>query len=238
MKILFSDYDGTIKTFENTPTIIENINFRMNVNAINKFIKEGNCFNITTGRTTESIIKETKKYGIDYNYLTSYDGRITIDKDNKIVFAKYLDKELLKELKKIVENIDLVKKYDFYNESNINYETENTVMLSLHMFNRSETKKRLEELKQKYPRLEIRYEMFWGIAHAMIKWNKKEGAKELININSWDEKDVYSVGDGRNDIEILEEYNGHRILISHPHILKIKNTTTSVHRLIKKLNSI
>ena len=65
--IIISDYDGTIKRFYKNPSIIEKIDFKKDINAINNFVKDGNDFVISTNRKTQSIINE-----LDSIYLFNY----------------------------------------------------------------------------------------------------------------------------------------------------------------------
>ena len=54
MKLLVSDYDGTLKS--------DIKNLMVNIEAINEFRKKGNHFSIATGRDYYSIKKEIDKY--------------------------------------------------------------------------------------------------------------------------------------------------------------------------------
>ena len=56
--LLISDYDGTIKRFESSPTLLEKIDFNKDIKSINRFIDNGNEFAISTYRKTPSIIEE------------------------------------------------------------------------------------------------------------------------------------------------------------------------------------
>ena len=100
MKILFSDYDGTIKTFIKKPNIIESRTLNLNIKAINEFIEKGNKFIITTGRGTESILSSASRNKVKYNYITTYDGRVTLSNEGEIIYAKYLNAEAYNIVKK------------------------------------------------------------------------------------------------------------------------------------------
>ena len=97
MKLLVSDYDGTIKTYDKNPNFVEKIIFRENIKTINNFIKD-NRFVIATGRNTKSIYDETKKYKILYDYLISYNGRVIVDKNNNIINAEYINRDFFNDL--------------------------------------------------------------------------------------------------------------------------------------------
>jgi len=95
MKMLISDYDYTIKPFENNPSIYERIVFKKNIDSIKRFIDRDNIFVIATGRTTSSIMDELKKYKINYSYLIAYNGRVIIDRNNKVIYANYLNQDVI-----------------------------------------------------------------------------------------------------------------------------------------------
>ena len=84
MKLLVSDYDGTIKPYDKNPNFIEKLIFKENIKSINDFMKN-NKFVIATGRNTKSISDETEKYEIKYDYLISYNGRVIVDNNNNVI---------------------------------------------------------------------------------------------------------------------------------------------------------
>ena len=86
--VLFSDYDGTIKTFDKYANYFEKRTFKKNIDAIDKFLGNGNKFIITTKRNTYSILEELEKYKINYSYLTTYNGRVTLDSKNNIKIGR------------------------------------------------------------------------------------------------------------------------------------------------------
>ena len=71
MKLLSSDYDGTLNVFE--------YDIWLNLAYINNFISRGNIFVLNTGRAYDSIKKEIDKYHIPYNYLACNDGNLLLE---------------------------------------------------------------------------------------------------------------------------------------------------------------
>ena len=63
MKLLVSDYDGTIFDFENIRET------RKNIDAIKRFRDNDNLFAIATARTFSSIKYQTDKFKISYENL-------------------------------------------------------------------------------------------------------------------------------------------------------------------------
>lgn len=237
MKIIFSDYDGTIKTFLNNPNIFERITFEKNLKSINNFLRNDNKFVITTGRSTSSILEEIKRYKINFSYLTTYDGRVTFDNNLDLLDAKKISKEVLLELKKIIENEKIVKRATIYDEYGKIDEINEVVLMSIKPKSINELQKNLRSMFEYENSISIIPNFLYNEIVVAPKSNKVDGARFLIEKNNWNIKDVCSVGDSKNDLELLTEYDGYRMLFSHNCLLMpIENVTTSVHKLIKKIN--
>lgn len=237
MKVLFSDYDGTIKTYDKRSNIIERCTFKKNLLYIRKFIMSGNIFNITTGRNPESIKIEIEKYSIFYNFLTCYDGRITFDCDGNILSSKFINKDILFSIRKILLNKDLITKFVSYDENGRSDSIDNSIILYLFFTNYNEVKKYIDDIIGNNKDLQIEYNPFLKRVFISTKFNKELSANELSNINGWKYSDIYSIGDGMNDLELLTAYNGYKMLISDPRLYYyVDNTITSLHKLIKKIN--
>ena len=237
MKVLFSDYDGTIKTFDKRPNIIEKCTFKKNLLYIRKFIVSGNIFNITTGRSPESIRREIEKYSILYNYLTCYDGKITFDNKGKILSSSFIDENVLSGIRKLLLDKDLITKVVSYNENGRVNSLDNSIVLYLFFNNFSEVKKYIDNIVSDKKDIVVEYSSFVKRVSITSKINKETAANKLIDFNDWNYSDIYSVGDGKNDLELLTAYNGYKMLLSDPRLYYyIDDTTTSLHKLIKKIN--
>lgn len=237
MKVLFSDYDGTIKTFDKRPNIIEKYTFKKNLLYIRKFIASGNIFNITTGRSPESIRREIEKYSILYNYLTCYDGKITFDNKGKILSSSFIDEDILVGIRKLLLDKDLITKVVSYNKDGRVNSLDNSIVLYLFFNNFSEVKKYIDNIVSDKKDIVVEYSSFLKRVSITSKINKETAANKLIDFNDWNYSDIYSVGDGKNDLELLTAYNGYKMLLSDPRLYYyIDDTTTSLHKLIKKIN--
>lgn len=233
MNLLISDYDGTIKTYDNNPNMLEKYTFKKNIEEIKRFIERKNKFIIATGRSTDSIEREIIRYNIPYNYLITYNGRVSLDKDNRLINAEYIDNKFLDELKDInIRNISLFNEYE---KTNFN---KNLIYIYLSLKNYKDNKKYLTEWTSKYPDLKIDYNILFNYLIIRKKYNKLQGIKDLINKENITipNNSIITVGDNINDIDMINEYNGYRMFISNPELLfKTNNVTTSVHKLIKKI---
>ena len=231
--ILFSDYDGTIKPDENL-NLFDTILFDSNINAINKF-QQDNQFVITTARSTDSILEETKKYSIGYDYITSLDGLVTIDSKNEIVYSKIIEKDILNKIKIVLLKHGFKKVY-MYNSFGRTNNYENIVMLIIDI-NNKDLIKYIIDILEPYKELNIKYNIFSRTIFISYKMNKSKGISTLLDkINIDDKTKIITVGDNINDIEMLEDYNGYKVLLSNPYLYSKKiKTTLSVKSLIKKI---
>lgn len=232
MKLLVSDYDGTIKPYDKNLNFLEKNIFRENVKSINNFM-ENNKFVIATGRNTDSIINESNKYKIPYNYLISYNGRVIVDKNNNIINAEYIDHEFFTELDYVN-----IKELSFYDEFNLNNGCNNPIYMYLTLSDIKEAKKHIVYWKENYPNLKISYNYIFNTIIIRKKYNKLLGINKLLaseNINI-EKQNIITVGDEINDIEMIKYYNGYRMLLSNPMLwFTTKNITPTVHKLIKKI---
>lgn len=227
MKLLVSDYDGTLNSNYK--------NLCLNIRAINKFRENGNKFVIATGRSFESIKKETDIYGIEYDYLICNGGLITFDDGNNILNHSLLNNDTLINLYGSLTNLCCVEKIKLYNfySSTINMEN----ILEIYVkFNTTDDalwyKKYIEYMipgilcYQEANRLYIGNKITKADAISFIQ------AKDSIN-----KENIYTVGDNKNDLEMLEQYKGYRMLFSNSSLWGKKiPVTREVHTLIKKIN--
>lgn len=230
MKLLVSDYDGTIKTYDKNPNMIERYVFRENIKAINNFC-EDNKFVVATGRNIKSIYDETKKHKILYDYLIGYNGRVIVNKDNKIINAEYIDYEFLNELDYVN-----IKDLSLYDEFKLNNNIDKPIYIYLKLY--KDIKDNIIYWKEKYPHLEISYNYIFNTIIIRKKYNKSHGINKLLEIEDIDieKKNIITVGDETNDREMIKYYNGYRMFLSNPKLwFTTKKVTPTVYKLIKKI---
>ncbi len=225
MKLLVSDYDGTLKS--------DVKNLKININAIKKFMDEGNTFCIATGRPYNSIKEEIDFYNIPYNYLICNNGLTIFDDKNNLIYSQKLNVEdvvfFLKYMKADSENYSLYNAYGEVDNSDIIYASiDNLKLLRLRWLKR--------EIKCWFDNVSV-YGNFNKL-YLESKTNKAIGIKKLLELEklSFKHADIHTVGDCANDIEMLKEFNGHKVLFSYPCLFgKNIKTCTEVHSLVKKI---
>ena len=103
MKILASDYDGTLNR---NGTVSDT-----DVRAVESWRNAGNLFVMDTGRSMESILEETEHYHIPVDYYITNNGGMLFDKDRRVLFSSYLDKEISDDVICMAPMLDHVVSY-------------------------------------------------------------------------------------------------------------------------------
>lgn len=225
MKFLISDYDGTLKS--------DVKNLKINISAIQKFRNNGNLFAIATGRSYESIKEEIKKYDINYDYLITNDGAITFDKFDNIINYEVCKENELEELYSSINNLKNYKnRIEQFKLPNSSVTVELQILTTI--FKKSND---IDHILKNYPNIEkAQIKIFLFKLTFLKKYcNKSTAIKKLIEtIDNCGE--IITIGDGYNDIEMLKDFNGYKMLSCYPCLWKYKfKITKEVHMLIKKL---
>lgn len=228
MKLLVSDYDGTIFDIENIKDT------RKNIDAIRKFRDNGNLFTIATARTFQSIKNQTNKFKIPYDYLICSDGACVFDKNDKLIYSNSIDKELLIHIHLYLKDLPFIKKFEFLdsfgNESE-NYDDIQQIYVEVYI------KNTLDILKIKRKLAPLISIGILSICY-FYKFSKKtDGIKIIRKIENLGNDDIYTIGNGNNDICMLKEYNGYRVPYSYPKVIMQNFPKKSVYNLVKKIES-
>lgn len=228
--LLVSDYDGTIKKYYKNPTIFQKLDLKKDIKAINKFVNNGNIFTLSTYRKTPSIKREIEKYKILYNYLTIYNGLVTIDRNDRVINAKYIDNNVVKEIIRIANRKGFIDKVTFYNEYGITDSIENIIMIGIKCSMPSIIINALKDMNVFY---EYNRETIWIHERS----DKIDAVKMLKDYLKIEENEIYTIGDSEHDSEMIRNYNGHCIMNSDlDQILYIRiPREKNIRSLIKKL---
>lgn len=225
MKLLVSDYDGTLKS--------DLKNLKINVNTIRNFMNDGHTFCIATGRPYNSMKQEIKTYDIPYDYLICNNGLTIFDNKDNLIYGKRMDID------------DITFFFDFMQIDSKNYSLYNVygesassdvVFVNIHHLKLSKLIKLKREAASWFDAVAT-YQQFNNL-YLESKTNKAIGIKNLIELEklSFADRDIHTVGDSKNDIEMLQEFNGHKVMFSYPCLFgKNIKTCREVHTLVKKI---
>ena len=226
MKLLATDYDGTFKS--NLRSL------QLNKVAIEDFMNKGNKFAIVTGRNFKYIKKDINRYGIKYDYLACNNGLIVFDNKDNIINSSVLSSDDLNFICSAATEfgIKTPRLYNYYSKTNNN---ENILEVFLRFKNINSAREYIKNIESNLENIKCFY--IGPYIFISNKINKADAVSLISERENIAQEDIFTVGDYKNDIEMLQMYNGHRMLFSKPNLwFKQIPTTRQVHSLVKKID--
>lgn len=204
MRLLASDYDDTF--------YLSDEGIKNNILKVKEFMKN-NIFVIATGRSYQEFIKKDKIYHIPYNYLIINHGT-TILKNNKIIYSKYIDENILKDLINDLK-VDKCEYYSFSSESDFdtNVLPNKTNKIRIKYFDKRFAKSMNDLVNEKYSDYVKCYYVSKGYALEIVNRvvDKSTAIEFIRNLEGINKSDVFAVGDGVTDRGMLTLFNGYKM---------------------------
>ena len=241
MKTIISDYFKTIDRYGKKRNILENIFFNQDIKSINEFIANGNKFIVYTNEPFLEIQDELKRNKMNYSYLSSYNGLITMDNKNNIVLANYLSQYVIEYIrqyfKKNYYDIELIQCYNETGSKIISDKT-NFLMIGLDFYNDEKAGDFIDEIKFIFKELEIK--MIGKTVCIKNFINKEKGVDNLtekIEELKIMRDNIFILGnDDLYDYTLIIKYNGFVFRGSYiSQMLESDKQVSSVKSLIKKI---
>ncbi len=222
MKILASDYDGTIRL-----EIVSDADTA----AIRHFRSLGHKFGIVTGRSIGMIYNELQYNGVEYDFLIANNGAIIIDDQDKILFQANIEPSIahnfidvaIEEGEIIVLGTSDGFKYGriLSNEipgafSRLTHATPTKIdeILEKGIYNsfffRCKNADETHEVKKKMERRfgdQISFHFNNGSTDVSCKGISKASGVKFIQ-DHFNPESIYTFGDNHNDIEMVKAFNG------------------------------
>ena len=230
-KLLVSDYDGTF--------FINKTDMKKNIYDIRKFREEGNIFAFATGNNYENFIRVIEKNDIEYDYLLLDHGSVIVDKDGKLIHSCHINPDAAKS---IIEKLDLNKlKYTLCSMWKANCDnTSEVTKISIAIKELKYAEEVTKDINDSYGKFVNAYTMIFddmNMVEVISSTMDKEKAIEIlarkIGISS---DNIYTIGNGYNDIAMIEEFNGYCMEDSVEELLEeCPNEVASVSELVEKL---
>lgn len=230
MKLLASDYDQTF--------YISDSDIQKNIREVTEFMKEGNIFVLATGRSYEDLMKVKEKYHFSYNYLAINHGATILDKDDKILFNKTIPNHIVLEIKK---HLDLEKSISYFCcttlESRVDFTHENLTKIAVTYKTKEEALAKAEEINSLFNDFIQAYYVNKNSVEITSKLvGKEEAISYIAKINKIIKEDIYTIGDGYSDINMIKSFNGYGMNYSVEEIYRnVKGIYSSVSKLIQDI---
>lgn len=222
-KILISDFDLTLYTDRDS--------LLKNIKAIDKFRADGNLFVLATGRSINDLNKVLNGDYLPYDYLILNHGTLIMDKEGNVLNEKYIEEDIVKGIYDIAcaylpwicdkKIYSAVKKDIEFGSAPIN-----KVMFDFKMVYHEKMQEFYNTVKKKYGDKVFGYILKWDdcdeIEFLANGVNKTSQIDFIIDKEGIPLENVYTIGDGINDKEMLLKFNGVCMENSFSEILDLK----------------
>ena len=220
MKLIVCDFDGTYFT--------DNENILLNNQYIKELRKKNIIFMLSSGRSFKSLKEMTKRYNIEYDYLSCCDGSIIYDNKNKIVKKFILDEKILIQFLKLkdyspIERIQFSYPDEYYDD----LKDDTLIGCNLVIKNElitPEFKIRFKALKDQNTSYDFLEYSHNDVTYFCLKnkgINKSSTIKVLQDLLKIDYQDIYVFGDNENDYPMLKNYQSYYVGEVEPRIKNV-----------------
>lgn len=212
-KLLVSDYDGTYKK-----NSIDYHGIKVNNEAIKRFIKEGHKFVLSTGRDYLSFFQELKKYHIIMNYISCGNGNAIFDSNLSLVLFNKISKRELNLFKDFYNYFEYVKMLNPYGEEDLN----NIVEFEIRYKNLG--------AREKFQKFLVENKIFNYyhdpsdplVIHIFNNnYKKSDSLIFLANREKISYSDIFCIGDGYNDYDMISRFNGYTVPNAKPELKRV-----------------
>ena len=225
-KILISDYDGTF--------------YQSDIDKVTEFRALGNLFVLATGRSYVDLKQEIDKYKIPYDYLILNHGALLLSKDLEIIKIFTLDKVLVNSILEYANNKDI---YDVILIDAFKKRVDDTsnivkLMLKLYSYDKAlEVKKYIDKSYTNIKSYLVKDENHYLVEFISSKASKSLMIEKILDKEKIVKKNVYTIGDGINDIDMIKKYNGYRVKNSCKELISVTDKVIdNVSDLISRLS--
>ena len=222
-KLLASDYDGTLNTFE--------YDLRFNIPFIKRFIESGHLFVLNTGRSYQSIRDEINRFNIPYSYLSCNDGNLLLNRGNKIIYTSNIN-----------ENTNyLIHEFASIEGIQINVFTHQGKILEYELVVKHLTDSFFIRLQNLCLKLHLSYKVFKILFVSRIYVMQEEISKShtinlISELENIDKCDIFTIGDNSNDVEMIRDFNGYTLPWGKREVKDVSNgTCLCVASLVKRI---
>ncbi len=229
--ILVSDYDQTF--------YLNDEDIEKNKKAIELFREKENIFIIATGRSYLDFNNKKSLYNIKYDYLIINHGATTLDSHDNVMHNYVINNDIVSELKK---DLELEKAIEIFCcsklESRVDFEHQNLTKIHVKYNETNDAIRINSRMKEKYSKYINSYLVsnLKSIEIISNETDKSLAIEKMVQDLNISENNVFTVGDGYSDIEMVKKFNGYCMKESIEDLKKIaKNEVSSVSEIVENL---
>lgn len=229
-KVLISDYD---KTF-----YINDEDIEKNKLLAKEFRSKGNILVFATGRSYKDFKEVVDKHSLQYDYAIINHGATVLNVDEKIISNFEMQDNIIGSLKhdlKVEKSIRHFCCKTF--ESRLDFDSKNLTKINIRYNSKEDAMQINDIINKKYSKyVNSYYVSNNSIEIISNKTNKSNAINSLLNHLNLNKNEVYVIGDGYSDIEMIKDFKGYAMQNSVEELKKIaKKQYNSVSELIKEI---
>lgn len=241
MKILATDFDGTFYTGEECVP--------GNLAAVERWRKAGNVFGIVTGRPFQMIIPELRCHGITVDFLVCDNGAAIHDGAGNPVWSAAFDPEVSKavfnlpELEEIIYYVVATRNgLAAHTQDNSDpywdqvcdlgrrskekmLELSDVIQISTLFEGPEQAQAFAKHLDSLFPGKIVTHVNWRCCDSVPYGFNKAEGILRLAELKNWDRQNIFTMGDGCNDIPMLKAFASAAPVSSEKAVLEVVSRT-------------
>lgn len=205
-KILFSDYDQTF--------YLNDEDMEINKKAVARFRKEGNIFVIATGRSYFDFHNKVDMYNFEYDYVIINHGATILDKNDNVIANFSINNEIINNIKKDLQLNKSIKSFCCSKlESRVDFEHNDLTKINVKYNSKEEAMHINKIINNKYADYVNSYYVTENSVEIISnKTNKSNAINLLLNRLNVLKDNVFTIGDGYSDIEMIKDFNGYAMI--------------------------
>lgn len=229
-KILVSDYDQTL--------YLNDDDIAKNKIAINKFREKGNIFVIATGRSYFDFHCKVDLYKLNYDYVIINHGATILDKDNNLIANFSIRNEAIPDIKNDLQLKKSIKGFCCSGlESRVDFDYNDLTKINVKYNSKDVAMNINKYINDKYSEFVNSYYVTENSVEIISnKINKSKAIDFLLSKLNILKENVYTIGDGYSDIEMIKDFNGYSMKNSVDELKEVaKKEYNSVSELINDI---
>lgn len=161
---------------------------------------------ISTGRLYKSILQEILDNDIPFNYISCANGNLLFDEKYQVIFKTYVDSKIIKQLNPFYEQILEIEPLDEFGVLAPNAPIEYLIHINHDLNIRRQIVNMLLSSKSFDYCTDGNNKFDIHIFNLSSKLKTIEIVKNTLHLK---DDEIYTIGDGPNDLDMLNRYNGY-----------------------------
>lgn len=225
-KILISDYDQTL--------YLDDEDMEKNKVAIRNFREKGNIFVIATGRSYSHFHNVVDLYNFEYDYVIIDHGATILDKDDNVFTNFSIKNEIIDNIK---NDLQLEKSLDGFCcsrlDAEVDFNHKDLTKINVRYNSKEEAMTINKIINDKYSNFVNSYYVTENSLEIISnEINKSKAIDILLKQLNLLRDNVYTIGDGYSDIEMIKDFKGYAMVNS---VNELKNIVKKEYRSVSEL---